>query len=395
MTSTVNAAKNYDTKTLAFQRAIEMTPGILSAIDADNRQVDILYERHGRRVTAAYGSDKKAENNDKGEDARNLVYGERALLPQGCRTLQLSTSLVIRPVATSPVMCDNPATYHAATNLVVGLTQSDALPEVARRIAYQMVAGNFLWRNKSVAETVSVEIEYQLENDAPVALRCDFAADLPFVPVMPDLDAPDYPLNQIDLPGFDEFSQAISNALSGDRRFCRITLKAKAGMLPGQEVWPSQVYEPEKEKVGRIPVGRKFQKIDDKPVISADKMGHALRRFDAGHANPLYPLAVIAPEPNGGSLEYGINLRSASNNIYGYLKKLLPCALTVDAASKALGALPADERVYLLGCFVRGGAFVSQSAEKEAEKVSKRAKKSTTTSTENTDSGVIDVEQEG
>jgi CRISPR-associated protein Csy3 len=310
---------------------------------------------HGQRTTKSHEVIKGAGDTQRsGEDSSNLVNGQQAKIPPHCDSLEVSTSVLVLPLGNEPHQCDKDHWYKAIKHGVDAVKDSEALELLGRYYAYNMANASWLWRNRTVAESIQVKIRFG-EHETKI----DEALDMSPFPVAPN-DGENAADPHTSCRTIDELAKAITAALSGASKPLRVYLVACAKMMPGQAVWPSQRFTPAKRIVGKQPngkeilSGRDFLMFGGAPAISAEKIGCALRTFDRDHCHPVYTEEVIPVEPNGGSIKVGINLRRAGNDI----RSLLPRFISATPASpQRQQALTQKEMIYVLGCLIRGGIF--------------------------------------
>lgn len=345
---------------LGFRRAIEITDGLFCAektVSGETVRADVSVFDHGQRTTASHDSTKdRGDTQRSGEDSRNLIYGQQAKLPRGFDTLVVSTALRILPIRCEPDSCDSDVWHKAITaaieNAKSEIVEGDnVLGLLSRYYAYNLANGSWLWRNRDVSDDIVITIRFGsdvvvIENALDLALR-------PVLGAGSEGGDPHAECSQID-----GLASAICEAFSGKRRSLRIEVEAKAKMLPGQSVWPSQLFMPVKRVIDReakTTSGRDFYMVDGVPAITAEKIGNALRTFDRDHGHHAYLDAVIPAEPNGGSLRYGINLRGKGKDIRSLLGMFV--GIRNGCSDPAPCALPKQDVLYILACIIRGGLF--------------------------------------
>jgi CRISPR-associated protein Csy3 len=357
---------------LSFRRAFEITDCVLGAMQGlgpESKVASIQIYDHGKRTTASYeGRKETGEANRKGDDSRNLVFGEEAKLPAGYDVLTARFSMRVMPIHVEPDSCDDTEWFGRLKSSIELARTSDATRLLARYYAYNIANASWLWRNRDVADSVRVEVRFG-HRSLDHLMVIDDALDLHLRPVLARTQSGTDPHESC--REIDTFAQAIHEVLSGQAASLRITVTAYAAMLPGQSVWPSQLYTPVKQKVtDKISKGRQFfqvggsdgDDVESNPAITAEKVGNALRTFDRDHGSERFADAIIPIEPNGGALRLGVNLRGPGNRFYDHLKNFA----APQADSEPHGMLTDDQMLYVLGCIVRGGVYGSSSKEEAA-----------------------------
>lgn len=361
--------KKDNLKVLSFRRLMETTDGVMKAVNSKTlEESPIINSFHGQRVPAGYDKDgAKAESRGKKDSSRNLMSGWRAKLPVDSDVLKVSYSVTIFPLTTVPDACDNASFYVDLIKALEVMKNEDEVAKVARYYAYNIANASWMWRNRDSASSIEVGIKYTLsKSDKPTVLIISDALDLALRPVVSKtakengLADPSDSYHEID-----DLANAIENVLRGKAKPLSLFVEGYAKMTPGREVWPSQLYLPKRflSDVGKTfftfgnPVHSKSL-VGNEPGITMEKIGNALRTFDNSHNDPNL---VIAIETNGGYLPIGLDMRSSSkkNRIYDILQKYV----------EGIIPLNSDEKVYLIGCIIRGGLF-AKSDDKEKEPVS-------------------------
>ncbi len=381
---------NSEARTLSWCRAVEATPGLLSGvIFADDKVVlpnyGLVAEVNGRRVVKAYDMEEAKTGEDKGgnSDARNLSEGEEVRLSLHADSVKVATTVIIRSIFRAPYSCDHPETAEIMRNMANTLIDDPVvISKIAERIVFQILTGNVVWRNKTLFSDMVVKAEWSNEEDRG-AVECKNGLEFPLTPVLSlsykntiGADSP-HPVEVFMSKATTEimrFVEIVEETLSGKRsRPLVIDVSVVGKASPGQSVYPSQAQTSEKMK--------RFQRYEDRLIISADKIQNALRRFDWDHSatpNSPSPLdSIIASvEPSGGTID-GPRVRGTAGrkpDFYGYKEAYL-----------AHRTLPEEleEKIYLATCFIRGGVFVTAKKEEETKDTSSGSADSVETSSDN------------
>jgi hypothetical protein len=356
-----------ESNTLAWCRAVDATPGLLFGIDKNNKDLKfddhfgLVLETIRRRMPKSYDNQNKAQKNEEksgNDDSRNLAEGEEARLSNKANALRMETHILIRPIETKPYSCDHPQTAERLAEVSKVLVQENDLVEaLAKRLVYQIVSGNIFWRNKGYMQEIHVRVECQEEQKTTV-VECSHGAQMPEVPVVSFAhkklfgESSKHPVD-VFMEATDksilDFVRAVKETLCGNKKLLVLKVVLTGDMVPGARIYPSQ---------SAIPGKKKFQRYLEQPIISADKILNALRRFDWNHGldnenNPL-DTWITSVEPSGGTVD-GPRVRGENGrkpDFYKYKEAFL-----VDKT-----VLPTDfeERLYILTCFMRGGVFVKE-----------------------------------
>ena len=354
-----------EARTLSWCRAIESTPGVLSGVVfADDKLVlpnhGIVSEINGRRVIKSYDMEpaKRGEDKEGNQDSRNLSEGEEVRLSLQSDSLKVETTVIVRNISRAPYSCDHVETTAAMKKMADTLVDDSAVvSKIAERIVFQILAGNIVWRNKSLFSDMIVRAEWTSGNDKGEVVYKN-GLDFPLAPVLSlsykktiGAQSP-HPIETFMAQATPEimgFVELVEETLSGKRNrplVVNVSVIGKAS--PGQSVYPSQAMTSDTTK--------RFQRYEDRLIISADKIQNALRRFDWDHSSnsdshaPLDSI-IASVEPSGGTID-GPRVRGENGrkpDFYGYKEDYL--------ARKTLPT-EIEEKIYLVTCLIRGGVFV-------------------------------------
>lgn len=355
-----------ESNTLAWCRSVDATPGLLFGVDTNKRELvmadhGLVVESIKRRMPKSYDNQNKAAKNEEksgNNDSRNLAEGEEARLSNEANALRMETHILIRPIETKPYSCDHPQTAERLSEVSKALVQENDLVEaLAKRLVYQIVSGNIFWRNKGYMQGIHVRVECS-ENGTTNIVECSRGTDMPEVPVLSfaykkifggtSKHPVDVFMETADTKILD-FVRAVKETLCGNKNLLVLKVILTGDMVPGSRIYPSQ---------SAMTKNKTYQRYFDQPIISADKILNALRRFDWNHGlenenNPL-DTWITSVEPSGGTVD-GPRVRGEGGrkpDFYKYKESFL-----VDKTS-----IPSDfeERLYILACFMRGGVFVKE-----------------------------------
>ena len=362
-----------ESKTLAWCRAVDATPGLLFGVDTNKKELvmadhGLVVESITRRMPKSYDNQNKAakgEEKSGNDDSRNLAEGEEARLSNKANALRMETHILIRPIETKSYSCDHPQTAERLAEISKVLVQENDLVEaLAKRLVYQIVSGNIFWRNKGYMQEINVRVECQ-EGQKTTVVECTHGVRMPEVPVVSFAhkklfgESSKHPVD-VFMETADksilDFVRTVKETLCGNKKLLVLKVVLTGLMVPGARIYPSQ---------SAMKGNKKFQRYLDQPIISADKILNALRRFDWNHGldnknNPL-DTWITSVEPSGGTVD-GPRVRGEvgrKEDFYKYKENFL--------ADKT--ALPTDfeERLYILTCFMRGGVFVKEKSNETKE----------------------------
>lgn len=318
---------------LAFDRKLEpsdalMYSGKWEAIKSDKAWDKIeLFERRNRAVKSNFKQEvlEDEEELQKQIAEANLAWGDDAALLHEHDTLKVSFSLRVVSGIDQPSVCNKPTFEAAFTEKVGGFVQAN-LNELAKRYAYNISNGRFLWRNRVDAEDALVVVTH------------------------PSLDAPlefniyDFSLKQTNSPNdsVEKLAGLIKAALSGEKSTL-LTINAYVKLGSGQRVWPSQ------EMVLNTAKGEKSRhlfSLNGCAAMHSEKIGNALRTIDDWYPDFEKTKKPIAIEAYGSVTQRGVAYRSSRNDFKTLLLKWLN--------DKELST---DDKSFVVAMIIRGGVF--------------------------------------
>ncbi|MBL8437622.1 MAG: type I-F CRISPR-associated protein Csy3 [Zoogloeaceae bacterium] len=336
---------------LAFERKLDPSDGLFSAgrwAEMANGAHWPAIVIHEKSVRGTISNRLKTKEQDPAKldaaiESPNLQRVDVATLPNDADTLRVRFTLRVLGGAGTPSACNN-ADYQAQLQqTVAAYVAEQGFGELARRYAYNLVNGRFLWRNRVGAEQVQVEVNHLKESK--VAQSWAF-------------DAMSFSLRGFDAPaGADAdlaaLAAVIDDGLAG-QAYVLLEVVAYARVGDGQEVYPSQELILDKgDKKGqksRTLYGIGPEKSQT-AALHSQKIGNALRTIDTW-----YPVEVgealgpIAVEPYGSVTNQGKAYRQPKAGVDFY--NLLDAWVLKGQAPKNEG-----DRHFVMATLIRGGVF--------------------------------------
>lgn len=332
---------------LAFERKLDPSDALFSAgiwadITRGTQWPAIGVREKSVRGTISNRLAAKDQNDPAKLDASiqspNLQTVDVATLPNDADTLRVRFTLRILGGAGIPSACNN-ADYQGKLQATVQqYVDQTGFGELARRYAFNLANGRFLWRNRVGAEQISVEISQQSGGQAARQWR---------------FDALGFGMRGFDVPeaenvAFSELAQVIEQGLAG-RSHALLDVVAYVRMGDGQEVYPSQELILDKgDKKGQK--SKTLYTVAGVAGVHSQKIGNALRTIDtwypedeAGMAGP------IAVEPYGSVTSQGKAYRQPKQKADFY--NLLDTWVLKDKAPTI------GDQHYVMATLIRGGVF--------------------------------------
>lgn len=343
-------AKNDTLKTasvLAFERKLDPSDALLYAGDWVERKTWTPIGINTKSVRGTISNRLKTKDQDPAKlDASiqnpNLQTVDVASLPHDADTLKVSFTLRVLAGAGTPSAC-NDANYQARLQEVVqGYVRQHGFTELARRYAYNLANGRFLWRNRLGAEQVEVRVAHLIDGKADITWRFDALA----------LSLRDFQADSASSQALDQLAGLIARGLSGEQHaLLQVTAYVRLGN--GQEVFPSQELILER---GRGDKSKTLYQVNDIAGIHSQKLGNAIRTIDTWYpdADEL-EVGPIAVEPYGSVTSQGKAYRQPTHENKEKAKKdfynLLDSWLLKGKEPEA------EQQHYVMAMLIRGGVF--------------------------------------
>ncbi|MES2880462.1 MAG: type I-F CRISPR-associated protein Csy3 [Pseudomonadota bacterium] len=264
----------------------------------------------------------------------NLQTVDVAALPADADTLKVSFTLRVLGGAGTPSACNNADYQRKLLDTVKGYVDANGFTELARRYAYNLANGRFLWRNRLGAEAVDVQVA-QLVDGQPAQTWA--------------FDALALSLRHFDAPSEAAIALAQLSALIAEgltsRRHVLLQVTAFVRIGAGQEVFPSQELILDKAKTTK---SKTLYHVSGIAGMHSQKLGNALRSIDTW-----YPEAAengpIAVEPYGSVTTQGKAYRQPKpkDDFYTLFDNWL--------IKDQVPAL--DQQHFVMATLIRGGVF--------------------------------------
>jgi len=288
---------------LAFERKLDPSDAVFHAGDwraRDNWSAIAIREKSVRgTISNRMKSNKLDPAKLDAEIANpNLQTVDVATLPPDADTLKVSFTLRVLGGTGQPSACNDAAYRHKLLATVKGYVENHGFTELARRYAYNLANGRFLWRNRIGAEQVEVLVEHLADGQA--AQSWTFNAF--------ELSLRNFDSHGTQATALDALGQLIANGLVGEQHvLLRVTAFVRLGA--GQEVFPSQELILDR---GRGDKSKTLYHVGGIAGIHSQKLGNAIRSIDTWYqeAEVNGPIAV---EPYGSVTTQGKAYRQPRN----------------------------------------------------------------------------------
>lgn len=343
----------------SFTRRAIISDGVFTSLVSDGENVyekPVTVNRHGIRGTQNINNTAKRDpvNIQITETARTDVNAEALIIRFNLRFLPLDTGLHSCAVSKEAERELTTMLKDAYDTFMTSAIESNGLTEVSMRTARNILNGRWLWRNRSLGQSISITVT---SNESTLIDNCD---------------ALSIPLNNFDNYTSDEqmLGGRICSMLKGQNEGAlSIEAKINLGFKGSVEVFPSQNYLSKKpdgfarplyklgiaDKLKKYTKGSDLQDFEDIRVMGQaamrdQKIGNALRTIDTWYPDAKdQGYRPIPVEPEGANLESNSFFRKHSgskcDSAFAYLSKMS----ALDPNS--------EQGMFLIASFMRGGVF--------------------------------------
>lgn len=340
-------AKKEDLKTasvLAFERKLDPSDALFYAGNWGNLNNSAGWPAISIREKSVRGTisnrlktkDQDPAKLDAAIENPNLQTVDVAALPSDADTLKVSFTLRVLSGTGKPSACNDADYLHKLVTTVQGYTETNGFGELARRYAFNLANGRFLWRNRIGAESVEVQVAHLVEGAAEKTWTFD-ALSLP-------LRSFEAPAETETVAKLDALSSLIAGGFKGTQHVL-LEITAFVRMGAGQEVFPSQELILDR---GRGDKSKTLYHVNHIAGIHSQKIGNALRTIDTWYegADELGPIAV---EPYGSVTTQGKAYRQPKDKKDFY--NLLDNWILKDRVPEL------EQQHFVIATLVRGGVF--------------------------------------
>lgn len=328
---------------LAFERKLDPSDALMYAVSWDQRN-DVSAQPAAVREKAVRGTashrlkakeEKDALKQNMKVESPNPQIVDVATLPHNVDTLKTQFTLRVLGGAGVPSACNNAEYQDKLKTVVDGYVEQSGFAELARRYAYNLANGRFLWRNRVGAEEVEVQIRKLEKGNAANTWTFDALA----------LSLRDFSSNGAD-EELGELADSINRGLSGEGLvLLEVTAYARVGA--GQEVFPSQELILDR---GRGDKSKTLYKVEEVAGIHSQKLGNAIRTVDTWYPQEAEDdLGPIAVEPYGSVTTQGKAYRQPKDKQDFY--NLLDDWLLKDQVPET------EQQHFVMATLIRGGVF--------------------------------------
>lgn len=326
---------------LAFERKLDPSDALFLAGDWADRDHSARWAPVGvteKSVRGTISNRLKTKDQDPAKlDAAienpNLQTVDVAALPADADTLRVRFTLRVLAGTGTPSACNDAEYQNALRTTVDSYVQRHGFLPLARRYAYNLANGRFLWRNRIGAEQVEIQVRRLQQGEAAQTWSFDALA----------LSLRDAETTQDD--AFGSLASLIAAGLSGTEHVL-LEVTAFVRMGKGLEVFPSQELILDRSSGSK---SKTLYAVNGVAGIHSQKVGNALRTIDTWYPDAA-ELGPIAVEPYGSVTTQGKAYRQPKAKVDFY--NLLDNWVLKGKAPETEG-----DQHFVMAVLVRGGVF--------------------------------------
>lgn len=331
---------------LSFERKLDPSDALLFAGKWDSRKDVPHWVPIGIREKSVRGTisnrlktkDADPAKLDAKIEVPNLQTVDVATLPNDCDTLKVRFTLRVSSGVGLPSACNNMAYKERLLQVVETYKTMHGFGELAKRYAFNLANGRFLWRNHIGAEHIEIQINHRPDGENSQTWNFN-ALDFSFR---------NFNSNNASKNDLDTLAQVIEAGLKGDRRYVLLDVEAYVRVGEGQEVFPSQELILDKSTSKKGQKSKVLYHINHIAAIHSQKIGNALRTIDTWYPDES-DLGPIAVEPYGSVTTQGKAYRQPKDKVdfYNLFDKWIIKDQVPDVGNQH----------YVIAILIRGGVF--------------------------------------
>jgi CRISPR-associated protein Csy3 len=329
---------------LAFERKINPSDAIMMSSSSNARTVSEPIKIKEKTVRGTISNRMKTKDLDPAKiDAKienaNIQTVDSAALGIDYDALAVTFTMIISGDIGVPSACNNMAYRRKLAAVVAEYQEKFEFVELAQRYTYNIANGRWLWRNRTVANNVAVEINFNCDDGGYHEIG-------PFPSFYMPLSRFDFDMHGKSL---EQLTELMTDCFTGEKKGV-FTITGFADIGKGQEVFPSQEMILKKSKRDKSKV---LYAVGGNAAMHSQKIGNAIRTIDDWHpfAEEIGPIAV---DPYGSVTSLGKACRRPTDKIDFY--SLLDNWIVKDIIPTA------EQQHFVIANLIRGGVYGKSAA---------------------------------
>lgn len=339
-------AKLKTASVLAFERKLSVSDGFMYAGKWEDQSsaeswLPVSVEQKDVRGVISYRPKNTITSDEAKLDAEiqkaNLQTVDTASLPENKDTLNLRFTLRVLGDLKTPSVCNDSLYQEKLESVIQSYIDEHQFDELSKRFAENLANGRFLWRNRVGAESITVQVERVVNQEAKESWQFENVESANMRSFSNDSDK------------LASLADVIKQGFLGDS-FVLLKISAYARLGDAQEVFPSQ--ELLLDSAGEQDKSKHLYSVNKVGAMHSQKLGNALRTIDTW-----YPegenLGPIAVEPYGSVTSRGKAYRQPKQKMDFY--SLLDGWVLKDKVPDV------EQQHYVMAMLIRGGVFGEKS----------------------------------
>lgn len=320
---------------LSFERKLVSSAGYFYGTNWNDRATETLLPLSEISVRGVIANRQKGKYNQAKFEAdaqkANLQTVDTCSLGKEQDTLKVSFTLKVLNGVEQPSSCNSEAFQQTYQEAVKQYIEEYGFRELAKRYAQNIASGRFLWRNRSNAE--QVEVQVKINGGEPLKFN-GFAYD------QHDFSK--------DYPELEPLIVTIEKALSSETESSLLTIDAYALIGEGQPVFPSEELVLNKD-TSKFKKSKILYETDGTAALHSQKISNAIRTIDTWYPDFAEKNMAIAVEPYGTVTNFNLVMRNPQHkqDFYTLFDKF--------AVGGELES--AEQKHYVMAVLIRGGVF--------------------------------------
>ena len=328
-----------------FEKEIPSVFSLFRGIEISDAEMDgvVVFEHGGVTIKSHLSENEKKNNKIDKDKIVNLYYGEVA------KTIndEIKVKFTFKPNKFSKRLSQaNDVDYYKEFHEKLNDNErvKEALKKNSEYIAFNLMNGRWLWRNKMIAESVKIVITNEKENEKIIIENAlDIDNDIM-------LNENNEIVNNIERNNLKKLAEWIYNGFQTGNNVLKIEAILKVEKYIN--AYPSELFVPKKKKItSQMDFGKEYYKTPDtnKPALTAEKVWNAIRTYDVWYPEYDEIKEPISIEFKGGSLKFQDAFRNSKSDFRFVLNKFMNDMDLND-----------EEMLYFVGCLIRGGIIADE-----------------------------------
>ncbi len=367
------------TETINNKRKLPSVLSFLKSVDVTDCVIDgVKIIEKGTRTLQAQEGGKKEGNKSSGDGVTALIVqefckalGDEVKFSFHMRVFPFNKEKLFQISLESKDNKDKDSNiefmkrFEEIIDYIKNTDKNELLRKNADYIAFNILNGRWLWRNRDLSDNITVRVFEEDEKEPLVEVN-----DVQYITkdiILDENNEIDYEKTGMSRNKLKVLSDKILEMMVDEGEDGRnLYIEAVLEVVEGQNMFPSQLFNPIEETIGESPVSRRFYKTitkDDEniPAISSEKLWNAIRTYDVWYNNYSVIKEPISIEFLGTNIKYQTSFRKSDE----YFSTIL---FDATIGNKNFKDLSEEKCLFFTACLIRGGALTITKDKKKDKK---------------------------